>query len=74
MASHGPIIFLEAATNALAWAHFNVHMQLPMALLGCYIHSWTLGGNFLITIRCGPFPSEIPSGLASCGVLMVTQD
>ena len=31
----------------------------------CHVHSWTLGGNFLITIRHGPFPSEIPLGSAS---------
>ena len=34
MASHGPIIFLEVAANALVWAHFNIYMQLPMASLG----------------------------------------
>ena len=34
MASHGPIIFLEVAANALIWAHFNIYMQLPMASLG----------------------------------------
>ena len=34
MASPWPIIVLGDAANALGWAHFNVQMQLPMALLG----------------------------------------
>ena len=33
-ASLGPINYLEAAANALIWAHFNVHVQLLIASLG----------------------------------------